>query len=443
MNAFSRLIMMRFVLAGSASLVFGGLAVAQSTPQETLIYLFQGGADGANPNGGLIIDDQGSFYGVTKGGGAANAGTVFRLAAPEKTQTAWRKTTLYSFGSGADGVSPNESLIFDHRGSLYGVTTGGGAAGAGAVFQLSPPEKGQAAWTETILWSFAGGADGAGPLGGLIFDTKGALYGVTAQGGAANAGTVFQLAPPEKRQTAWTKTTLYSFGGGADGADPQGSLIFDHRGSLYGVTYSGGAAGGGTVYQLAPPEMRQTAWTETVLLSFAGGTSGATVGAGPRGGLIFDTKGALYGGTSWQPSSSAWGFGMVYQLSPPAKGQTGWNESVLSWMSVVDGDHASSTGSLIFDTKGNLYGTSLRFGYEPFGGTVYQLSPPTKGQTAWTPTVLHHFSGGNNPLNSGDGAVPSAGLTFGQRGALYGITYYGGLYGSPDGYGTVFQISMP
>jgi uncharacterized repeat protein (TIGR03803 family) len=424
MNAFSRLIMMRFVLAGAASLVFGGLAAAQSTPQETLIYSFKGGADGANPQGSLIFDHQGSLYGVTYYGGAAGTGTVFQLAPPEKRQTAWTKTTLYSFGGGGDGASPNGGLIFDHQGSLYGVTTGGGAAGAGTVFQLSPPEKGQAAWTETILWSFAGGADGASPLGGLIFDTKGSLYGVTEQGGAAGAGTVFQLAPPEKRQTAWTKTTLYSFGGGADGDGPRGSLIFDHQGSLYGVTYYGGAAGVGTVYQLAPPEKRQTAWTKTVLWNLGGCGGGfGGCGAGPLGGLIFDTKGALYGATTWHNISLS----IVYQLSPPAKGQTAWKASVLSFLyPVITGQHGSSTGSLIFDTKGTLYGTaSEEVGIIGIGGPVYQLSPPLKGQTAWTPTAVYRFP-------DRDSGYPVGGLTFGQRGALYGTTE-----------GTVFQITMP
>ena len=190
-NAFSRSTLVRLLFVGAASLLFAGLAISQSAAQETTLYAFQGGADGAYPEGGLISDTKGALYGTVTNG-------VFQLNPPATGQTAWTKTVLASV------VSPQGSLVFDQRGSLYGVTSGGN----GAIFQLTPQADGQTPWTGTALWNFGGGVDGADPQGPLIFDTWGALYGVTAQGGAANAGTVFKLTPPESGQTAWRKTVL-------------------------------------------------------------------------------------------------------------------------------------------------------------------------------------------------------------------------------------------
>ena len=132
-----------------------------------------------------------------------------------------------------------------------------------------PPAVRGGIWTKATLYSFSGGSDGANPVAGLIFDTGGNLYGTTSQGGSSDAGTVFKLTPPTAPGGAWTKTTLYSFAGGNDGADPIAGLIFD-TGSLYGTTEYGGS-GYGTVFNLTPPTAPEGTWTKTTLYSFAGG----------------------------------------------------------------------------------------------------------------------------------------------------------------------------
>ncbi len=416
-NAFSRSTLLGLLVAGMAPLVCTDLAFAQqSSPPGTILYTFQGRADGALPQGGLISDTEGALYGVVANG-------VFQLNPPAAGQTAWTETVIASV------LGPQSSLIFDQRGSLYGVTSNG----YGTIFQLSPPVNGQPPWTQTTLWSFNGGADGISPQGPLVSDTWGALYGVTSQGGTTNAGTVFKLTPPVSGQTAWRKTVLWNFGGGEDGAVPQGGLIFDHRGALYGATLQGGVFGLGTVYQLAPPEAGSMKWRKTVLYSFRGIPSGQLYGDGahPYGSLIFDTKGSLYGTTS-QGGFETGFYGTVYQLTPPTEGPsawaTPWRETVTYAFNPIDTHHGHTLGGLMFDTEGVLYGVTtnsydLRF-------VTFKLSPPPPGQSTWTYRNLY---GWNNRVANG-------GLVFGQSGAIYGTTTGGPNLLSP-GYGQVFQIS--
>ena len=270
---------------------------ALAAPVETVLYSFTGGSDGADPIAGLIADKEGALYGTALNGGTAGAGTVFKLTPPAKGQTAWTPTVLYRFCSQpscSDGGNPAARLIADKEGTLYGTTSQGGNSGYGTVFKLTPPAKGLTAWTETVLHrftgGFTGGSDGADPIAGLIADKEGALYGTTQGGGTGGAGAVFKLTPPAKGQTAWTETVLHSFTN-SDGSSPNAGLIADNSGALYGTTAGGGSAFSGTVFKLTPPAKGQTAWTETVLYSFTGGSDGGE----PLGNLIFDNQGALYG----------------------------------------------------------------------------------------------------------------------------------------------------
>ncbi len=292
---------------------------ALAAPAETVLYSLTSGSDGANALAGLISDNQGALYDTTEIGGTGNVGTVLKLTPSAKGKTAWTETVLYSFKGGSDGATPIARLIAD-SGALYGTTAGGGSGNNGTVFKLTPPTKGQTAWTETVLYSFKGGSDGATPIARLIADS-GALYGTTAGGGSGNNGTVFKLTPPTKGQTAWTESVLYSFKGGGDGATPIGGLIAD-SGALYGTTAGGGSGNNGTVFKLTPPAKGQTAWTESLLYSFKGGSDGAT----PIAGLIADNSGALYG-TTQQGGSGA--NGAVFMLTPPVKGQTAWTGAML------------------------------------------------------------------------------------------------------------------
>ena len=217
-----------------------------AAPVETVLYRFLGGSDGSYPYASLIADKEGALYGTTPGGG-----TAFRLTPPTKGQAAWTETVLYSFKGGSDGQGPQSGLTADNWGALYGTA-------GDTVFKLTPPSKGH--WTETVLHSFTG-SDGSNPSARLIADKEGALYGTTIEGGSScqqnvccqqtfGCGTVFKLTPPDKGQTAWTETVLHSFLGGSDGKNPRAGLIFDKEGALYGTTQGGGTADSGTVFKL-------------------------------------------------------------------------------------------------------------------------------------------------------------------------------------------------
>ncbi|HLY56441.1 MAG TPA: choice-of-anchor tandem repeat GloVer-containing protein, partial [Stellaceae bacterium] len=215
----------------------------------------------ADPASSLIFGADGTLYGTSILGGGSN-GTVYQLEPATKKSKPWVVATLYAFGqipqtSTTDGKYPNGELVADANGNLYGTTSQGGSAacGCGTVVEVSPPTGGATAWTETVLYSFTGQADGARPLGGLVFDAAGNLYGTTSTGGQSSAapwGTVFELSPPTSGGTTWTETTLYAFTDGDDGADPGAELAIDAAGNLYGTTSQGGAGNGGTVFELTP-----------------------------------------------------------------------------------------------------------------------------------------------------------------------------------------------
>jgi uncharacterized repeat protein (TIGR03803 family) len=171
--------------------------------------------------------------------------------------------------------------------------------------------------SEWIVHSFpANGSQGTQPLGNLVADRAGNLYGTTQQGGAFIHGTVYELIKPLPPKTAWTETVLYNFTGGDDGSYPFAGVVFDKMGSLYGTTYVGGAFSEGTVFELSPPAAEGGSWTESVLHSF---TNLAGDGSRPLGGVVFDSSGNLYGTTS----------ATVFELTPPAAIGGEWTESVL------------------------------------------------------------------------------------------------------------------
>jgi uncharacterized repeat protein (TIGR03803 family) len=351
---------------------------------------------------------------------------------------------LYSFCSLSDctdGLGPAGGLIFDGAGNLYGATTGGGAYGYGAVFELTPGANG--AWTEAVLYSFcpnSGCGDGAYPIGGLIFDAAGNLYGTTANGGTQGppcsytfgCGTVFELAPAGNG--TWTERVLHAFNdNGKDGFEPAPGLIFDAHGNLYGATSRGGSGsavcsdGCGTVFKLKPNA--NGTWTETVLHSFCNVNGCAGDGIQPMAGLILGAGGSLYGTTYLGGALSKHcnvGCGSVFQLTPGANDK--WSEKVLHSFNGDNGREPQA--GLILDATGNLYGTTATI------GTVFELTKPVKG--AWTEKVLHRFGKGE------DGANPYASLIFDAAGNLYGTTFGGGASSCPPngtGCGTVFQLT--
>ena len=198
---------------------------------------------------------------------------------------------MYSFAGGIDGVWPQAGLVLDATGNLYGTTVNGGASGSGTVFKITP------AGVESVVYSFAGGTDGAAPLAGLVLDASGNLYGTTSVGGASCLGTEFKITP------AGVESVVHSFAGGTDGAAPQAGLVLDATGNLYGTTANGGASGNGTVFKITP------AGGESVVHSFAGGTDGVW----PQAGLVLDATGNLYG-TTYQGGAS--NFGTVFRIVP-------------------------------------------------------------------------------------------------------------------------------
>jgi uncharacterized repeat protein (TIGR03803 family) len=358
----------------------------------------RGCADGSEPYYSTpVFDSAGNLYGTTLDGGSSGYGTVFELT-PSAGGT-WTEAVLYSFTGGTgDGASPYAGLIFDSTGNLYGTTALGGAYQCGTVFELAPSAGGT--WTETILYSFTGGNDSI-PEDSLIFDGNGNLYGTTTgmlfgtACGGFNCGSVFELSPG--MDGTWTETVLHNFSSdGKDGISPVAGVIFDSAGNLYGTTIYGGAHNDGTVFQLAPSA--GGGWTETILPIHP---------ASPFGGLVLDHAGNLYGTGAGLGSG-----GIAFEL---IRGSGKWIGKIL-YTFTYDGQPLAS---LIIDAAGNLYGTTGQLGGVHYEGSVFRLKPGAKGK--WTETTLHSFI-----RNGKDGYDPYGGLVFDTAGNLYGTTHTGG-----------------
>jgi uncharacterized repeat protein (TIGR03803 family) len=222
--------------------------------KEALLFTFQYSPsgpplypDGLFPSAGLLPDDSGAFYGTASIGGPCPAqvqpfgcGVAFKLT---PSGSGYAFSLLYAFQGGSDGAVPVAGLIEDRNGALYGTTEYGGVENDGTVFKLTP--TGSGGYTESTLYAFAGGNDGALPVAGLIAE-RGALYGTTSSGGNANQGTIFKLTPAA---SGYTETVSYAFQGGVDGGEPFAGLV-SGKGGIYGTTMIGGASGLGTVFAL-------------------------------------------------------------------------------------------------------------------------------------------------------------------------------------------------
>lgn len=322
---------------------------------ESVLYAFcpvSQCTDGAAPYGGLIEDQSGNLYGTTYLGGAHNCGVVFRLAA-NGTQS-----VLHSFcATSRDGAYPLAGLIEDSAGNLYGTTSGGGdynkcgkiGIGCGTVFKLASDG------TETVLYRFHGGKDGANPYADVIMDKAGNLYGTTLLGGERGSGTVFKLAPDG------TKTVLSHFGNGLDFSNPHAGLIEDRAGNLYGTSFLGGGYGLGTIFKITPKG------GATALHTFTGSD-----GEYPQSRLLMDEAGNLYGTAS---RGGAGNSGTIFKLAPDG------TETVLySFCSESNcADGATPVAGLAKDRAGNLYSTTLDGGDAACDngegcGTVFKLT---------------------------------------------------------------------
>jgi uncharacterized repeat protein (TIGR03803 family) len=367
-------------------LIVSLLSATASATSESVLHNFTGGADGGYVLRSLVFDQSGNLYGTAYFGGTYGAGTVFELS---PAQGSWSLTVLYNFTGGADGANPASPLIFDAAGNLYGTTDSGGANSKGTVFELSASQGG--GWTENVLYSFCqqpGCADGSYPASGVVMDNSGNLYGATGNGvfelsrsgskwtetllysgqtyfgvtldsagnlfGAALGGYygfVFQLSPVQGG--GWKENTIYIFKGGKDGSLPQGNVILDASGNIYGTTGYGGTYNKGTVYKLTH---RKSGWIETRLHVFGNSKNSP---ATPEGDLTFDSDGNIYGATTYGGAANA---GAVFKLTPS---NSSFKESVLWGFSGSNG--ANPASGVTLDEAGNVYGTTCEGGLSGHG----------------------------------------------------------------------------
>jgi uncharacterized repeat protein (TIGR03803 family) len=319
---------------------------------EITLHTFSG-TDGYYPSAALIFDKAGNLYGTTGGGGAYSGGVAYELS---PVNSGWTETVLYNFGNGTDGFDPASNLVFDADGNLYGTTNSGGTHWGGTVYKLSPGQNG---WTETVLYAFSnqvGGPDGDSPVGGVVMDKSGSLYGVTAFGGVNGYGAVYRVTP---KSGTYVEQIIHSFNG-YDGLEPTSGLAA-HSGNLYGTTSSGGSVGYGTVYKLTRGINGK--WTESVLHSLDDKDGGYALGP-----VVFDRAGNLYAAAM---TGGQYEFGTVFKLTPNSNGF--WTDTVLH--TFYFGSDGRSPYAGVTLSRERLFGTTYTGGaYDE--GTVFSISPP-------------------------------------------------------------------
>ena len=330
----------------------------------TPISLFSAGGHG--PTARVLFGPDNHLYGTTTYGGSQFDGIVFNLT-PRATICAtancfWTEKVLYQFAGTPDGAYPaSGDLIWDAMSNIYGTTAEGGASGLGTVFQMTKTGNN---WTEAPIYSFTG-PDGKAPLGGLILDSKGNLFGTTSAGGLYGYGTVFELT--YNINSGWTESVLYSFQNLSDGQAPFAGLIMDSAGNLYGATSDSGSGGGGTVFELSPAG---NSWLFTLIYSF---TEPLEQNCGPSASLTMDNSGNLYGTTLCDGANS---FGSVFELTNM---QNGW-EYISLHDFTGNSDGAYPFSNVTIDTDGTLYGTAQNGGNLTCNasvgcGTVWMIKP--------------------------------------------------------------------
>jgi uncharacterized repeat protein (TIGR03803 family) len=439
------------------SIATAQICVPAALAQETVLYSFND-TTGNVPFTGVTLDKSGNVYGTTAVGGNLSlcltygCGVVYEIV--HNSDGTWTNRTIYEFAGGSsDGAFPDGTLTFDSRGHIFGTTYYGGNGsscnqgefpGCGTVFELVHNPTG--GWTESVIYNFQGGNDGAWPESNVIVDAQGNLYGTTSYGGSTAAcvpysaptgcGIVFELSP--NGSGGWTESVLYAFKGGMDGLNPFGGVIFDGAGSLFGTTDGGGLSCSqyqtgsdcGSVFKL---RRTTTGWVKSTPYRFKGGTDGF----GPEGNLAVDASGNLYGTTYFGGiTAPKFGNGTVYELTPNGSG--GWTETVLyRFTGLLDGGYPPA--GVVFDAAGNMYGLTYAggtSGQDSGGGTAFELSPSSTG---WTETTLASFQ----TLDGGE--LPYGGATLDSSGNLYGTLHYGGTVSTscPDGCGVVFEVPAP
>jgi uncharacterized repeat protein (TIGR03803 family) len=425
-------------------LFFSAISVIGWCQTETTLYTFSSGTDIMEPDYGLVFDSQGNLYGSSYAGGTNDRGGVFQLS---PNGSGWTETVLHSFTGGhSDGTMPNATPVVDASGNVYATTFYGGNTGAcldgcGTIVKLAQTSPG--VWTETPVHVFQGhsqGTDGAHPLA-IGLNSQGYPYGVTFTGGSSDAGTFYQIVPTAG---SFSEKQLFDFANG-DVSAPQGGLVMDPQGNLYGTSLGGGANSLGAVFELSPGA--NGTWTEKAIFSFA--TDGAKGGTPyPNPDLSMDSLGNLYGtcrqGGLQNMRCGSVGCGFVFKLTKDANG-TWQGAAIYKFRANEDG--LGPRDGVVLDPAGNVYGTTLygggRGGTDCSAGTnllscgtVYELTPQTEG--TYKETILHRFA------SSPDGAEPFGGLILDSAGNLYGTTSRGGdaTCGFGYGCGIVFEITL-
>jgi hypothetical protein len=387
--------------------------------KETLLYNFRKSSGGALPAGGLVMDSAGNLYGATSEGGTSTScgsygcGTIFEMS--PNGSGGYTYNVLYNFNSFDSDSIPLGSMVMDAAGNLYGATSG---FSRGEIFELSP--NGSGGWTETVLYTFSNDGIGSTPI---VLDKKGNISGASSYGGASNDGFVIELTPGAN---GWTLNQLHDFGG-PDGNFPVAGVILDPLGNVYGTTQLGGTStnctnGCGLVYEM---EHTANGWQELVLLQFDGSN-----GSLPQAPLLMDAAGDLFGTAS---AGGSKGYGIVFKLK--RVGET-WQPSILHNFTQANGDGAAPNTALILDGSGNLYGTTTSGGGglgdcfsdgDTGCGSAFELS---FSNGTWKEKILHDFTGAN------DGGFPG-GVILDPSGNLYGPARAGGTHA----YGNGFELS--
>jgi uncharacterized repeat protein (TIGR03803 family) len=428
---------------GLLGLAAAAALLSQTTPWTltTLTGFASIGSDaGSHPYSSVTIGKDGVLYGTTPSTyeGEGGDGVVYALQPPASPGGSWTEHVLFTFEEfdPSLGTGPLGAVVIGAGGVLYGTTSAGGASGIGTVFSMTPPASPNDGWTEAVLYSFAGGGDGAYPETALVMDKGGVLYGTTTYGGTGpcysyeqtpGCGVVFSLTPPKAPGGAWTEAVLHTFTGGADGAFPNG-VTSNADGVLYGTTQADGIAacpnmgGCGTVFTLTPPASSGGSWIRDTIYRFTGSPND---GAKPQAAVVI-AGGLLYGSTAQGGQA---GFGTVFTLAPPTGPGSPWTESVLYDFvnPLVEG---IDPRGITLARNGAIYGIS-QGGGSLRQGTVFSLTPPSAPGGSWTRNVLYTFTGGD------DGSSPYGTLVIGSGGVLYGTTYEGGSTAS----GTVFELT--
>ena len=355
---------------------------------------------GFAPYGGLVQDARGNLYGTTNNGGGNGSGSVYKLT---NGQLGWLFTALVVFRHDDNGFSPAARLTLGPDGAFYGTTAYGGypggcgGYGCGTIFRLNPGGVGR-----TVLYRFSG-PDGNWPLGALAFDSAGNMYGTTEMGGTVGNGTLFKLV---RNGNQWTYSVIYNFDDVHGAAEPVAGVVIDSAGNLYGTSLEGGDSDFGVVYELSPSS---GGWSSRVLHSFSAGYGD---GGWPNAGLIMDAAGNLYGATAGGGSGYS---GTAFELSPSGNN---WNYATICNLT-GPGNLPGPRGSLVMDASGNLYGATYSAG--AYGqGSVFKVVQSNGEWACYTIHDFNSPSDGANPI--GDLMMDAHGNVFGTAwtGGPYG-----------------------